>query len=175
MDWDEDPYEYSDEDPYGYSDEDLYEDPFTRGGMYYEEQYPESTLPYPEFEFGASVTDYERAGAERTFLSPEELRQLHQDPKRWSDYLLKTGIYQDHPFDTLSIDTTSIYNALRNFPHLETRNIHLLVAAYLYRQKYPKGRVTSKNFLDFYKQFEGVLNKVDLLRYIMIYDQKMKK
>jgi len=145
---------------------DIYEDIFTRGGGM-GVQYEGGISP----EFGPSVKDYERGGAGGTFKSPEELRRLQQDPKEWSHYLLREGIYQDYPFDDLDLDTTTIYRHLQSFPHLERRNIHLLVAAYLYRQTYPKGKVTSDKFLEFHKQFKGILRRVDLLRYIMIYDQ----
>jgi len=130
-------------------------------------------------EFGSSYMDFERTGF-GVRKTAQELYKLRRDPKERADYELRFEIYEDPPFNQIDmIDIEVIYSELHNYPNLQSTNVRVLVAAFLYRQKYPKGKVTPENLEKFHKAFEGFINKADLFRYIAMYDnfsrQKIEK
>lgn len=151
------------------------EDIFTHGGGF--------PIQYSE-EMGASVKAFERItrGLAKT---EKELRALRRDPKSYADYRLQYEVFQEPPFDRLrDISPGQIYHSLKDLPHLETYNTKVLVAAFLYRQRYPTGNIEESKLNSFFKFLhlgqktgEGkqeFINKVDLIRYIMIYDRERK-
>lgn len=144
------------------------EDRFTSGG----DLYPEEGEGYyfAETELGSSIADAERAcrGLRKTFTEFQKDRMEHP-----GEYRLRVEIFETPPFNMMNLDQDTIFKELRDFPSLKTHNIGLLVLAYLYRQKYPD-LLNAEKVHKFHRKFSDFFNKVDLYRYILIYDRYAK-
>jgi len=142
------------------------EDIFTRSGY---------VEPGHELDFESTYSDIGRTTTGGSRKPPEEIRKLQRNPEEYAKYRLGYEVYEIPPFDRIEINRDDVFRHLNRFPSLETYNIPLLVAAYLYRVKHPRGKVQASEFAEFYKPFKNTFNEVDLWRYIVVYDRFVAK
>lgn len=126
--------------------------------------------PDPEFRYDdPEYADTQRASITGTDKTRKEMLMLQRDPKEYALNQLRKEVFEFGPFIKFLPYKTDIVNRLEKFPDLHVRNIQLLVAASLFWLLHPKG-IDQGDFLEFHKQFTGLLEKVDLLRYIRLID-----
>jgi len=174
--------EYGSPEEYGYADEpeeggsgSFGFDPFVETSFEIREQ----EFREEEEEYQTTFRDFERTAVGRCG-QVVDLRRIQRNPKEFADYSLECLVPESIPFRDMEFDSNVAYLSLRDIPDLETKNMALLLAAYLYRQRYSEGKITSKEFTSFYKPFGEVyervddpikVSRVDLLRYIRLYDK----
>ncbi len=141
---------------------------FVEGGVFEKEEV---------FEQDASFKDTQRTSTGGARKTEKEWQNILRDPKKYSLHQLEYAVFQIEPFDDIPENQKDqIFQALKDFPHLEIRNIPLLIAAYLFNKREGKLTDSSKNnFERSYQQYELVFNKVDYIRYIRLIEKNEKQ